>query len=116
MARPLLGRHLPSVAQNLRNPTLIGTKRGPKYYTLTGTNPQKGTLCGTQADLLFKSGLLGQLLACSADNSADLLQFLTLGLSQVYGILWAHLGYLSNIGMPWDIIGKCDYVTGSVTG
>ncbi len=31
----------------------------------------------------------------------------SLGLSQVYGILWAHLGYLSNIGMPWDIIGKC---------
>ena len=30
-----------------------------------------------------------------------------IGLSQVYRILWAHLGYLSNIGMLWDIIGKC---------
>ena len=31
----------------------------------------------------------------------------SIGLSQVYGILWAHLWSLSNIGMPWEIIGKC---------
>ncbi len=28
------------------------------------------------------------------------------GLSQVYGILWPILGYLSNMGMPWKRIGK----------
>ena len=31
----------------------------------------------------------------------------TIALSQVYEILWAHLGYLSNMGMPWEITGKC---------
>ncbi len=31
---------------------------------------------------------------------------LFMGLSQVYGILWPILGYLSNTGMPWKSIGK----------
>ena len=48
--KPLLGRHretLRSVAQNLRNPTLTGTKFGPKTIPLLAQIHKKGTLCGT---------------------------------------------------------------------
>ena len=75
---PLLGRHR-------ETPTLSGTKFAKPYpywhkiwaqiHTLTGTNPQKRV--PFVAQLLLKSGYLVQLLARSAENSANFAQFLT---------------------------------------